>query len=146
MHWNSEQEQQSGMPAKVDPQMASQAMIAVHNWASRTSFFLVLCLWQLVVWAEAGGTCALGTVSVWGTAPIDLGAIPLLPIVAASSELVDCWSAACKEQNRDLHMSSIAVHIEHSLDVALNKDACRVNISMVREFLRSLLQKSDPET
>jgi hypothetical protein len=88
----------------------------------------------------------LVTVCVGETAPIGLEASLLLPIVPASSELVDCWNTACKEQNRDLHMSSIAVHIERNVDVALSKDVCTVDISMVRELLRSFLQKSEPKT
>ena len=43
-------------------------------------------------------------------------------------------------------MSSIAVHIERNVDVALSKDVCTVDISMVRELLRSFLQKSEPKT
>ena len=145
-HWILGQELHSWKPTKVDPLRASQAMIAVHSLATLPSFFPFLCLWLFFAWAGVGVTFSWATACVWETAPTDLEANLLLPIVLASIEPVDCWTVACKGQSRDLHMFSIAVHIERNVDVVLSKDVCTVDISMVRELLRSFLQKSEPKT
>ena len=133
------------MPARVDPQRAVQAVIAVHSLALLLWSFPFPFLWHFV-WPGVDVTFGEETAVSWVTGPIVLGATLLLPIVAVSIELVDCWSVACRERNLDLHMSSIAVHIGHNVDAALSRGACMASISMVRGPLKPFVQRSEPET